>query len=92
MNDSIEEFAELSDLAVRLVTEAETFGEYNATVNYDSHEFSTRNPDELREEAPDLPLDVRPSNVVQLGEPSSGRLVAEGAVRSAPVIELQPAG
>jgi cytochrome c oxidase assembly protein subunit 15 len=36
-------------------------------------------------------LDVRPSNVVQLGKPSSGRLVAERAVRSAPVIEVQPA-
>ena len=36
-------------------------------------------------------LAVRPEHVVQLGEPSSGRLVGEGAVRSAPVIELQPA-
>jgi hypothetical protein len=37
-------------------------------------------------------LDVRPSNVVQLGKPSSGRPMTEGAVRSAPVIEVQPAG
>lgn len=38
------------------------------------------------------PLDVRPSNVVQLGKPNSGRPMTERAVRSAPVIELQPAG
>jgi hypothetical protein len=55
--DNIEEFAELSDLAVRLVVDAESFGSYNAAVNYDSHEFSTRYPDELRSEAPDLPLE-----------------------------------
>ena len=36
-------------------------------------------------------LDVRPSNVVQLGKASPGRPVTERAVRSAPVIEVQPA-
>src|SRR4051812_15750132 len=36
-------------------------------------------------------LGVRPRNVVQLGEASPGRPVTEGAVRSAPVIEVQPA-
>lgn len=55
--DNIEEFAELSDLAVRLVVDAESFGSYDAAVHYDSHDFSTRYPDELRNEAPDLPLE-----------------------------------
>jgi hypothetical protein len=36
-------------------------------------------------------LGVSTSHVVQLGKPSSGRLVSKGAVRSAPVIEIQPA-
>src|SRR5437764_6171080 len=37
-------------------------------------------------------LGVRPSHVVQLAEPSAGCSVAEGAVWSTPVIELEPAG
>lgn len=45
----------------------------------------------IRGEEPE-DLDVRPSNVVQLGKASPRRLVAERAVRSAPVIEVQPAG
>lgn len=49
--DNIEEFAELSDLAVRLVVEAASFGSYNAAVKYGSHEFSTRYSDELRNES-----------------------------------------
>ncbi len=36
-------------------------------------------------------LDVRPDHVVQFGEPSSGRLVAERAVRSPEVVVVEPA-
>jgi hypothetical protein len=37
-------------------------------------------------------LGVRPEEVVQLGEASSGWLVVEGAVWSSPVVSLEPAG
>jgi hypothetical protein len=36
-------------------------------------------------------LAVRPDRVVQLGKPSSGRPLAEGAMWSTPLIELEPA-
>jgi hypothetical protein len=42
--------------------------------------------------APTWGLGVRPDHVVQLGEPSSGRPLGEGAMGSRPVIELEPAG
>jgi hypothetical protein len=37
-------------------------------------------------------LDVRPEEVVQLVEASDGRLVAEGAVWSSAIVEVEPAG
>ena len=40
----------------------------------------------------DRDLDVEPDHVLQLGEPSGGRPLGEGAVWSSPVIELEPAG
>ena len=47
--------------------------------------------EDLAEEAV-AALDVGPSHVVQVVEASSGWPLAEGAVWSSPVIELEPAG
>ena len=48
---------------------------------------------DIRREIVDvLDLGVRPEDVVQLVQTSSGRLAVESAVWSSPVIELEPAG